>query len=62
MEPQPSTPSAATRTSTAEDVGLSEIWWRQIETGRTTQVPADTLARMFIPCWVAVVLNEVASV
>lgn len=26
--------------------GMSEVWWRTIETGRAGTVPADTIARM----------------
>lgn len=30
----------------ADLADISEVWWRQIETGRTTVATADTLARM----------------
>jgi transcriptional regulator with XRE-family HTH domain len=35
-----------TQRAAAEECGLSEIWWRQIESGHTDYAPGDTLARM----------------
>lgn len=35
-----------TQRAAAEECGLSEIWWRQIESGHTDYAAEDTLARM----------------